>query len=388
MPRLNNDWIDTFVTWLTPQIEAPALYVEWTAIAALSAALRRNVCIPRRILRNWEVTPALYIIFVAPPGIVKKSSTLSHAKNFLDSLTNVTRVPDALTKEALIDFMQQDNCVTILSSEFSTLLHKSKNEMYEMLTELFDGKDEFKEKTLMRGEIVIFKPAISIIAATTPEWLGGQISTSTVGSGFISRVIIVYEDTIDPDKVEIFYDHLDIPKLDKLEEGLKEDLRHINDNLTGEYDFDTDAKEFVRKWYKDLMKKIQSGSGNTDTRIRDFIIRKHTHLLRVSMLYAASRSDELIIKQCDVNRALTILEATERRLPAVFDLLSVNKGLNDLKDVVSYVKSRGKVTRAELLRTFLHRLSQTMFDDIIATAIQVGQLESYEEKNERFYRAI
>src|SRR5690606_36221814 len=130
--------------------------------------------------------PNCYIIFVAPPGIVSKSTTLSIGMNLLKQLEGVKFGPDAVTWQALIQamaaakeevlmpdgFYHPMSCITIASSEFGTLLNPNDREMVDVLVSLWDGQiGVWKKATKTQGNDLIENPWINIGACTTPGWL-------------------------------------------------------------------------------------------------------------------------------------------------------------------------------------------------------------------------
>ena len=73
MPRLLPDWIAAYCEY-TQHNEAPVALHFWTAISVIGAALRRKVQF-NQIYYKWR--PNFYVIFIAPPGIVTKSTTMN-----------------------------------------------------------------------------------------------------------------------------------------------------------------------------------------------------------------------------------------------------------------------------------------------------------------------
>ena len=109
---------------------------------------------------HW--VPNFYIIFVAPPGIVSKSTTANIGMNLLREIDGIHFGPDAVTWQALVQSMGQSaelipmpdgtmmpmSCITIVSSEFGNFLNPNDREMIDALTHLWDGQiGVFKKKT-------------------------------------------------------------------------------------------------------------------------------------------------------------------------------------------------------------------------------------------------
>jgi hypothetical protein len=128
--------------WTLPRSEAPESYIKWAGLFTLSSVLRRKVRIPKSILGSWECPPHLYVMFIAPPGEARKTTTMSYAIDLLDELPDIVKGPAVVTQASLLDKLveSEDSSVYLTAEEFSDLIMKSKGEMFEFLTSMFDGK--------------------------------------------------------------------------------------------------------------------------------------------------------------------------------------------------------------------------------------------------------
>src|SRR5215831_7830383 len=71
----------------------------WCGVSAVAGAIRRKAYIEMGYFR-WY--PNFYIILVAPPGIVSKSTTASIAMRLLRQVPGVKFGPDVVTWQALV----------------------------------------------------------------------------------------------------------------------------------------------------------------------------------------------------------------------------------------------------------------------------------------------
>ena len=198
MPRQCANWLDTYMSWTLPRSEAPESYIKWTGLFTLSSVLRRKVRIPKGILGSWECPPHLYIMFIAPPGEARKTTTQSYAIDLLEEVPDVMKGPAIVTQASLLDKLveSEDSSVYLIAEEFSDLIMKSKGEMFEFLTSMFDGKKSIEASTISRGVQFAERPCINLLAATTPIWVSENMSEAIIGGGFASRVIFIYEETV------------------------------------------------------------------------------------------------------------------------------------------------------------------------------------------------
>jgi len=121
----------------TQHSEAPDTFHFWTGVGTVAGALQRKVWID---CAYWQWVPNFYIIFVAPPGIVSKSTTAGIGMNLLKKVPRVKFGPDSATWQVLIQEMANNatvfttpqgkflkqSAITVVASELGTFL-KPKN---------------------------------------------------------------------------------------------------------------------------------------------------------------------------------------------------------------------------------------------------------------------
>ena len=75
--RNYDDWLKAYLRY-AESTEAPMHMHFWSGVSAVAGALRRRVWIDQAYFK-WY--PNFYIVLVAPPGIVSKSTTVGIAMN-------------------------------------------------------------------------------------------------------------------------------------------------------------------------------------------------------------------------------------------------------------------------------------------------------------------
>lgn len=198
------DWLTAFMDYASYG-EAPRHLYFWTGVSAIAGALRRKVWIDQAYFK-WF--PNFYIILVAPPGIVSKSTTAGIGMSLLRKVPGIKFGPDVVTWPALVSAFADAtegfeyggaihtmSALTLESSEFGNLLNPQDKDMVDLLVALWDGKPgTFEKKTKHSGNDTIENPWINLIACTTPSWIAGNFPEYMIGGGFTSRCIFVYAD--------------------------------------------------------------------------------------------------------------------------------------------------------------------------------------------------
>lgn len=393
--RAYPDWITAYLEY-SSYSEAPECMRFWTAISVIAGALRRKVWINQTYFQ-WLSN--FFIIFVAKPGIVSKSTTADVGMNLLRRVPGINFGPDAVTWQSLVtdfsgaqeefqlpngEFMKMA-ALTIVSSEFGNLLNPSDREMVDMLVSLWDGRATFDKSTKGNGRDHIDNPWLNIIACTTPSWIAGNFPEYMVGGGFTSRCVFVY---VEEKEKYVAYPGLAVPKdiLEK-EKLLIRDLEHISLNLSGEYALTREALEWGEIWYRNHYENRPAHLD--DSRFGGYIARKQTHIHKLGMIIAASRRDRLVITMEDMQKAHDCITALEADMPRVFGLIGRSDISLYTERFIQYVQSRGRVEYSEAYR-YIHDYfpDAKQFEAIVDGAIQAGFIHILPMGSKNFFAAV
>lgn len=354
----------------------------WSGVSALAGALRRKVWIDQAYFR-WHAN--FYVILVAPPGIVSKSTTAGIAMNLLKRVPGVNFGPDVVTWQALIgafaaatETFTIDNvfypmsALTIESSEFGNLFNPQDKDMVDLFVTLWDGKQgAFTKVTKMSGNDSVENPWINIIACTTPAWIAGNFPDYLVGGGFTSRCLFVYAE--EKEKY-VAYPGLHVPvNIKAIETALTQDLEHISINLAGPYLLDSEAIAWGEKWYKHHYENRPPNLD--DERFGGYIARKQTHIHKLAMVLAASARDELCICSEDLATANSMVSDLEVDMPHVFAKIGRTEQSIQAERFIDFIHKKGLVPYEEAYR-FIHSYFPDLkdFEGILYGAIRSGQV--------------
>lgn len=374
------DWLSAFIDYASYG-EAPRHLYFWSGVSAIAGALKRKVWIDQAYFK-WHCN--MYIVLVAPPGIVSKSTTAGIAMNLLRQVPGVKFGPDIVTWPALVSAfaeategfefegaMHPMSALTLESSEFGNLLNPQDKDMVDLLVALWDGKPgKFEKKTKHSGSDSIENPWINLIACTTPSWIAGNFPEYMLGGGFTSRCVFVYAS----EKAKyVAYPGLQVPaNLKEQEQKLVEDLSHIA-TLTGEYKLDKSAIAWGEAWY---YRHCTVRSANLDDdRFGGYVARKQTHIHKLAMILAASHSEELIITAEHLATAEQMMTDLEPDMQFVFSKIGKSDTALYAERLIWFVHSKGKVAFQEAYR-YVHSYFPSMrdFEDVLAGCLRAGYL--------------
>lgn len=350
MARDVPDFLSAYCREVAPRSEAPERFHFWTAASAVAGALRRRVWIDQA---SYRIYCNMYVILVGPPGVVKKSTTINQGTRLLLTLEDkgVHLASDCTTWQAFItEFSRAEDhfadgpmemprladgtfdadalqdalhtstrAMTCAVSELGTFFDPRERQMVNCLTDLYDAKWNipWRKGTKTQGTDTIINPFLNLIAGTTPKWLADNFRDQFGGWGLSSRCIFLYCDT--PERIIPFPDELWAGRYAAIMSPITETLRHIAE-LSGPLAYTPEARAFVASWYRAHADRTSTvaKSHNTDEWLSYFLARKQDHLIKLSMILCASRSDSLLIDLDDVRTAADRMEEVERELHMTF----------------------------------------------------------------------
>lgn len=369
--------------------EAPRHMHFWTAVSTIAGALRRRVWIDMAYFK-WH--PNFYVILVAPPGIVSKTTTADIGMSLLKKVPDIRFGPDVVTWQALVTGFAEAtmtfelngefypmSALTIQSSEFGNLLNPQDKEMVDLLVSLWDSKQGvFEKKTKGAGTDSIENPWINLIACTTPAWIAGNFPDYMIGGGFTSRCIFVYAEK--KEKL-VAYPGQHVPStLKETARLLIEDLCQIS-NLVGEYVLTPEAYQWGQAWYSEhyAAKHI-----HLDTeRFGGYLARKQTHVHKLSMILAAAEGDKMEITAEHLAIANQMVTDLEPDMQFVFSKIGKSDEAVYAERLIWYVSKREGCPYAEAYR-YVHQHFPKMqdFEAVITGAVRAGYLILKQQGNE------
>jgi len=383
--RQVENWLKAYMQYSSFS-EAPDKMHFWVGVSTIAGALRRRVWIDQGYFQ-W--TPNFYTIFVAPPGIVSKSTTLSIGMNLLRQLPGIKFGPDAVTWQALTQALAESNelvlmpdqsylpmsCVTIASSELGTFLNPNDVDMMNVLTDLWDGKLGVWEKlTKTQGSDRVENPWINIAACTTPGWIAGNFPQHLVGGGFTSRCIFVFAQH--KRRLVAYPSAVLPPEFKAMERQLVHDLEAIS-LLCGEYKLSTPAVAWGTKWYENHYRNKPRELDNE--RFAGYLARKQTHIHKLAMVLSAAYKDDLIILEEDLSASAEIITALEKDMPEVFSLIGVNGGAKHTIALIDLVKSYKKIAKTQLYGLLYKQMTYKEFSEAITAGCESRVITQLQE---------
>lgn len=319
--------------------EVPIFYNRWCPIVSIAAMLERQCWF---VHGHWTIYPNMYVMLIGDPaarkttaitlaqkilqwtGYDRFSADKSSKERFLFDLLNIPFDEKAEIEELQELIIDQPSERFIVSDEFTDFVGKHNLEFLTMLSKLWDNRDKYEHPKLHGKSIVVDKPTVNILSASQPEMLYSAFPPEAIGQGIMSRFILVYGE---PTGIKITY-----PKTptDGIKTKLKKRMEEIKRKVTGRMHLTSLAETAIDTIYKETI-------GIEDYRFKHYNNRRLTHLIKLSMLFAAMDLRTTIDIQ-DVARANTLLHVTEQRMPRALGEFGIAKNseiANKIMQVIS-----------------------------------------------------
>ena len=385
-----DDFIDLYLDYTKGQ-ESPRDFHFWTAVSLISGAVGRKIWLPRG---HDMLYPNHYVILVAGSAMSRKSSAINigvgllrrATQNKIDSgLTHgiSTILSGKMTPEALcraissrgLEGMLETDAKPVVadntsrpcylfSSELGVFLSKAaqSNGLVDLLIDWYDCPDVFEYITKTSGSDYVYEVFISLLSATTPDWIAQNVTSSVFNQGFVGRVIFVHSERSD---IRIAHPVVD-SVLEKLRDRLVTHIEHRM-GMAGEMGLTKDAWDYFETWYNKReelpgLDNVQSG----------FFGREHTHVLKLAMTFSIARRRTLRIHKVDIKDAIGKIAHTFDGLTSIFKEVRYANEIFETKIVEGVIKDAKTIDRSTLLRNVYRKMNKDKLDECLSILKAAG----------------
>lgn len=376
------DFVDSYVS-LTEERPSPELFRKWAGITTLSGALEKRV---------WTKTKAgpqyanLYTMLVAPPG-VGKSQAINPAEQLLKATKKFAIAPNSVTAASYIDALvnaariklKPNNAGTlsyhhlfVFAAELGVFINSHDLNFLSIINELFDHKESYREERRhsLKEPIDIQNPMTTLLIGSQPGFLATLLPEAAWTMGWTSRMLMVYSSTM-PD-VALFGEYKNV---DALQKRLVAKLNDCADYY-GEMKWDSAAIADMERWRKDKWGPIPD-----HPKLANYVPRRGTiFAVKLAMVSAMSRGEELAIRLQDVERARGWLLEIEALMPQIFRDMIMRSDDQVIEETFqflfsTYMKQRMPIAGATVMRFLSQRTPAEKAEKILSVMEKSGILE-------------
>lgn len=367
------DFIGDFTDYARESTDAPKIYHRFMAYGTVSAVVGRNVYLP---FGSQMVYPNLWIILIGKSSVLHKSTCLNYARDLIREVRSDIVLPNEFTPEKLVNLLGASPQGVFIWDEMASFLGQvGKDYMAggkEILTHLYDCPPIYTRKT-QGGSSEVKNPYITILSATTPDWLTKQLSQTDVRGGFFVRFICV-----PAYKKEKFFSVP--PEADKdMRQGLIYQLKAI-EGVAGKMELEKEAHEAYDKWSRTNEDETIRLDGSL---LDGFYSRLSIYALKFAMLNELTISRELTISFDSMERAISLVEWLKGSLyTLVEDELAFGRYEQNEKQILRHLKKETEMSRVDILRKTRLQVDKE-FNPAMNTLIAKGLVEPVPQERER-----
>lgn len=359
-------FLRSYVDYCADTTDAPHIFHLGVGVGILGAALGNNVRIP-----SWarqEIYPNIWLVLIAPSGFMRKSASLRLGKRLLSQSVPKALLPDDWTPEKLASILQDNPAGLLTISEFTRILAMLERDYNlgskEMLTELYDSPAQWVVERQKARKRIIENAAVSLLGATTLDWLEDRVKSKDLRGGFLARFLFLPARKRGP-RVRTQPSVSNIIRL-----SLSDHLKTVAE-LEGQADYSPVWKSFDNWLYN---YEVMAESGGMPPELAGMYSRTGTTTLKLALIMQASLRPQLEITEEALTKAITLIEFVHQVTAKVTSTFSDGWFGKQLVRVRQFLKSqRGEATREALFRHM--NIEARKLDQVINTLKQQGVID-------------
>lgn len=401
---IHNDFLRMYLK-MVENTESPRVYHVWSALSGVAAALGRRCGLP---FGAGLLYPNLYVLLVGTAA-ARKSTAVNIMSRIVRANTGIRFAPEdtggkrqglvaAMTGEDDADIDVDDMHrqlngaeeltlenlgnleinvrsglsraeanpdefhIYVVSSEFNSFIGYGNTEFLTFLGKMYDGEPYDYRLKNKKDKLVLEHPLVNLIGCTTPTNIAEAFPQAAVGQGFTSRVIFVHGGK----------KHRSIPWptpfATDLVEAVGRRYSEINYNLRGPFSVSDAAR-------RELEDSYEADHPLTDGRFTYYLARRYTHLLKLTMVFAAARGT-LRIEKDDAWIANALLNATEKTMPDALGEYGMSAVSAAQQKILEYITHSKEPITTDLLWTFMQRdIKHHELANCINSLITTGKIQ-------------
>lgn len=376
-------FVPTYVEYLASRTDAPPVWFVHAALSTLAVAAGNDFWTPDR---GDNLYPNLWVVLIGDSG-TGKSVPLAVSKRLLQKADLRRRIAaDTFSMEGLVSSLKDQPVSLIVQGEFSAFLQNISKEynsgLTEWLTDLYDcppyverrlAPTRSKAGVMQPNIITIEKPAVSLLAASTPAWFTQQFTSNNLRGGFFGRIVFAAGGKSgayvgDPGPMD-----------EDVEMELAAHLNTLADQPGGMMDFSAVRDQFIG-WERERRESLATCPPD----LRALRSRNGALAKKAAMLFCLSRDPYTkTVTKGDMTNAINYVQGVSTTAEAFLAAVPQTKEEAELMRLVDIVEREHPIERQHLLKKY-RGLAQQM-DRLLSTAVQSHRLHSYKENRAEWW---
>lgn len=413
--KLNDSTFKKILQYYDSISSSPTEYLMTGLLTSLSGVIGKKVYF--RITKSMKIYLNIWAVIIGKSSIMRKTTALNivkddlqriekqNYKNYKNELTNwkskfekskITKeffdetpperkyilYPNDSTIESLSEILSKSNRGLLVHSEFGSFLAQLNRgysgDSKQFLTNIFDIPDSYEVSRATKENTYLESPFLSILGASTIDWVKDNSSDSDLRTGFFARMIFSIRNV--PDKP--FIPLLKLSELTKqsdnsidtraLYEYLIENEREI------EFDITNEAKEkHIQYDYESYKELLQTDNENE----MSFKVRLLIYSLKFAGIIAKADKRN-IINIHDIEDAILLTEYYKKNVTQLLnDELTHDEFSRNEDKILKLIESNNNIiSRTDLLNK--SNLKAKGLDEILSNLLQKEKAKEIKKKND------
>lgn len=390
-------FLEDFTAYGSDQSDAPKDFWWHAGLATLAAAIGPRFEAPG--YAGKTIRPNLWVALLAPSGFGKSGPLFLAESALRGAGLDRLLLHDDFTQEALIvdlagvpdedDFIRPNPQRIIIAHELSAFiatLHRNYNEGADrLITALYDNPAT--HRFLRRGgnkgankEIVVQRPMLSILGASTIDWFVSSVRNKDAGEmflgGFMSRFVFSFQDKRNG--------QIDTPRQPD-EERERELSKHVGLIASqGARMFDVEVLETGE--FAEWSRAKRDMAASAPPLLGGITSRAPVLAIKAAMLHQVSDNPtSFAIDHKNMRRGMVYVDNALANAQNFVDFhLPHNKADADVKTIMATLRANGKSMKYRKLFNATHFADTQRFERAIANGIVAGYIhENGEEETKR-----
>lgn len=350
-------FLSEYLDYACSMTDAPDQFHAAAALTILGTAANRRVYFPLGINRIYT---NFYTALIAPSSVFRKSTSIKIAATLLHLYRPELSLPrEFSTERFLIHLARVSSRGLLYYSELAELLDQFKRSYSEgllaILTDFFDCPNKYERETQKDGLQTVTEPFISILSASTVDWINKNITAEHSEGGFWPRFLFFPARVRKPiNECPVEGDTL---KRDTLIYMLKE-FESVDGRMSLSEEADKAYRAFVRQTDE------QSACHPLGPSFVKYLSRMQIYAIKIAMLYELSETRSLTISGEAMTRALVLVGWLIEELAYMHEH-EIAHNANEANEQKLYrmVKERGEMSERDAMRAM--RLSAKLFRSLV-----------------------
>lgn len=389
MARNFPDFISAYLDYATDHF-CPSEFHKWIGISILASVLERKVRVDQGHNKHF---PNLYVMLVSHPG-VGKSTAINRGVDLIRRLQDeyhapIRTIPKSCTDAALIkemeiiDYFQikrgnstlnvpQSSALFYADEASASALQNTCGNFVATMTSFYDCPDVYDKATKGDGRSDLKNICMNLLAGSTFNYLRELVNEKSVLGGFASRLIyVVSKDRKIRETKWDFKQEKDYETRNKLADDLYQIYK-----MSGSFHVTEEYKRCFERWQPDFDRELISLNSE---KLESILARKGTNLIKLSMIVAASESDEMQLTGKHFERAKELIDTVTEDNSfilsrAVMEQRETQLGVNEA--IKTFIAEAGGEIDARLLRRKIieHGTDLQMFNNTFNVMLAGGNL--------------